>query len=175
MAEQTIQRGSMKIMQKNYHLVNQKTGEKVVVHPPRLPGLKQDFVDPKNEKGEWIRVFSIVEGAGRQFRRGKDVVLYHAPGETPYCMIGNEKWEIEPIEGVHAIKKRGEQRKGFRSVATVVKRGSGRPRKEQNEEQQPQQKGPGRPRKEPQNPTTAPKQTKRGPGRPRKETEEVKA
>lgn len=168
MAQQVIQRGSMKIMQKNYHLVNQKTGEKVVVHPPRLPGLKQDFVDPKNEKGEWIRVFNIVEGAGRQFRRGKDIVLYHAPGETPYCMIGNEKWEIEPIEGVHAVKKRGEERKGFRGVATVVK--------SKKNDEKPQKRGPSRPRKEEQQPQPQAEEQakKRGPGRPRKEEVEAK-
>lgn len=167
MAQQVIQRGSMKIMQKNYHLVSQKTGEKVVVHPPRLPGLKKDFVDPKNEKGEWIRVFDIVEGSGKQFRRGKEIVLYHAPGETPYCMIGNEKWEIEPIEGVHAIKKRGEERKGYRSVATVVK--------SKKNDDKPQKRGPGRPRKEDQQTQPgAEEPKKRGPGRPRKETVEAK-
>jgi len=109
---------AMKVMQKNYHLVNQKTGDKVVVHPPRLPGLNKDFMNPKTEHDDWIRVFTVIEGSGKNFRKGKEIVLFHAPGEAPHCRIDNELWIIQVIPGVTAVKKRGYERKGYRGIMT---------------------------------------------------------
>jgi hypothetical protein len=141
MAQATMK--AMKIMQKPYHLVHDgiKEGEAVTVTPPRLPGLNKDFVNPKNDKGEWIRVFTVSEG-NTGMRKGKELTLTHAPGEVPSCEIDGVKWYIQPIPGIAAVKKRGPERKGYKGTMVAdsaapageqpVKRGRGRPKGSKN-------------------------------------------
>lgn len=143
---------AMKIMQKPYHLVHDgiADGEEIVVHPPHMPGLNKDFQNPKNEKGEWIRVFTVADNGSRSMRKGKEIVLTHAPGEVPECIIDGVRWYIRPIPGVRAMKKRGAERKGFKGQMVAdhptttsqaeqpVKRGRGRPKGSKNKPKLPE-------------------------------------
>jgi len=109
---------AVKIMMKNYHLVNKKSGDKMVVYPPRQPGLNQDRKKPKRSDGRWIRVFRIVDANGVDtsvFPRPDgveedQVALYHLPGNPASVEVNGETWAIQPIPGVVAPKPRNKNR-----------------------------------------------------------------
>jgi hypothetical protein len=95
-----MRKKAFKIRQKNYHLVNETTGERVTVFPPVWPGLTGDQADAKkkNEAGEWIRLFKVVDSNGvKHFDGMSTVVLTHAPKAAPYVMIDGQRWVSEAI------------------------------------------------------------------------------
>lgn len=88
-----------KLMQKNYNLVNVKTGEKIVVHPPGLPGVNADGKNPKNAAKRWIRMFTIVDANGVAAFAGQSTIeLTHAPKELPSVEINGETWNVVSME-----------------------------------------------------------------------------
>jgi hypothetical protein len=88
-----------KLMYKPYYLANEKTGERITVRPPKLPGINGEPKDKKkNEKGEWIRRFDILDTNGvKQFEGQTFIVMTHMPRAVPFIMINDEKWSVQPI------------------------------------------------------------------------------
>jgi hypothetical protein len=117
-------RHNIKIMDKLYDLVNPKTGESVIVHPPKsmLPGLNMDGKNAKDPEGRWVRVFRIEDSNGvKVFKHKRSVVLNHLPGDVAgFTDASGTRWNIRAIEGVHAEKARGKARQTHK-VNTRVK------------------------------------------------------
>ncbi len=95
-----------KLMFKPYHLVNEKTGEKITVHPPRLPGVNGDPQDKKKTpEGEWIRKFDIVDMHGVQAFQGQTfIIMNHMPKMVPSIVVNGERWTIRVIEKEPKVK-----------------------------------------------------------------------
>jgi hypothetical protein len=100
-----------KLTIKPYHLINQSTKEFLVVTPPLCPGDKPQGGDPqnkaswKNDKGEWIRQFTINDHNGVATFRGKSrITLTHMPKVYPSVEHNGDTWMIAPIEKVATPK-----------------------------------------------------------------------
>jgi hypothetical protein len=94
-------------MQKDYHLINERTGEKAVVHPPFLPGENADGKNPKNKDGHWIRRFTVVDAAGiPAFQANQMITLTHCPGNLPSAIFNGDKWQVRPIPDVKAVRQK---------------------------------------------------------------------
>lgn len=106
-----------KLMQKNYHLVNKVTGEKIVVHPPGLPGLNKDGQNPKKD-GRWIRVYRIVDAGDTKFKGQTEVMLTNQPGCLARETIDGQEWAIEEIPEVKAKRVRAEVEEAAAADAT---------------------------------------------------------
>jgi hypothetical protein len=91
---------SAKLMFKPHYLVNEATGQKLTVHPPRLPGANSEKGEKwKNEKGEWIRNFSILDHNGTTAFAGQThILMTHAPGAWPSIVVNGERWTVRRIE-----------------------------------------------------------------------------
>lgn len=88
---------SKRLRQKNYFLVNSKTGEAVVVHPPSLPGVNADGHNPK-ENGKWIRKFQVVDANGvAKFKKMKEIILLNTPSRLPSVKLDGERWSVKVI------------------------------------------------------------------------------
>lgn len=106
-----------KIMQKNYHLTNKVTGEKIVVHPPGLPGMNKDGKNPKKD-GRWIRQFTIIDAGNTKFKGQSEITLYNQPANLPKVTIDNEEWVVEEIPEVKAKRVRAEVEEAAAADAT---------------------------------------------------------
>lgn len=97
-----------KLMHKNYYLVNEKSGEKITVYPPMIPGINAQKNDKKkNDAGEWIRRFDIIDANGiKQFDGQAHIVLTHLPKMAPTVVINGEKWTIRAITKEPASTKK---------------------------------------------------------------------
>ena len=95
-----------RVMQKNHYLVNLRTNERMIVFPPKGPGLNEDWDNCMNANGEYIRVFKIVNTNGiKVFHPKKSLVLYNLPGHMPQMTDKhNDVWQVQEIPGVHSPK-----------------------------------------------------------------------
>jgi hypothetical protein len=91
---------AFKIRKKDYHLTNEKTGEKLTVFPPAWPGANADRTNPKNEAGEWVRRYDIKDRNGIALAEfaGDTVILTHTPKAAPSIVINSERWITRAIE-----------------------------------------------------------------------------
>lgn len=97
-----------RVMQKNHYLVNLNTNERMVVFPPKAPGVGEDWVNAMNENGEYIRVFKIVNNNGiGVFSLKCSLVLLGKPGDMPTVIDKNGSvWQLQDIPNIRAPKAR---------------------------------------------------------------------
>jgi hypothetical protein len=99
----------IRIMHKPYHVVaydNDKEVWRATVQPPPLAGLNKDNKSPKNDKGQWIRVFSVSDSGNSPMAVGDDIVTYQTVGEFPEGKHEDLRVRIELIPGLRAKKQR---------------------------------------------------------------------
>lgn len=120
----------MRIMKKNYHVVNRTTGATIVVHPARLPGLNRDKKDAKTSTGKWVRLYDVVDANGVDTSdlelvrpdnlNTNSIVLYNESGERPSVVVNGQRWELEAIPGVVAPKPRSAKKEVIVDASPVV-------------------------------------------------------
>jgi len=99
----------IRIMHKPYHLVaydNGKESWRCTVNPPALAGLNKDNKKMKNDKGQWIRVFTVTDKGNSPLNVGDDIVTYQTVGEFPEAEHEGLDLCVELIPGIRAKKIR---------------------------------------------------------------------
>jgi hypothetical protein len=104
-------------MPKDHYLVNLKTNERMIVHPPKAPGVGEDWIHPMTKDGDYIRIFKIINNNGiGVFLPKCSLMLLHKPGQMPTITDKNGNvWQVQEIPGIRAPKSR----KVTQSVATA--------------------------------------------------------
>jgi len=97
-----------RVMQKEYYLVNLRTGERLIVKAPRGPGINEDWQNPMNEKGEYIRIFRIINFNNIKVFTRPAIAMFHMPGTLPRTTdsVNGDIWAVQEIPGIRAPKPR---------------------------------------------------------------------